>query len=64
MPDPVAAAKSVVTVPVAAVKAHPIVWVVVLGALVLVAIRYRATIVGWLTKAPGGARVTTFTRTA
>lgn len=63
MPNPVAAATSVATVPVAAIKAHPVVWLVALTLVAVVAIRYRTTIIGWFSKVPvAGGRVQTFAR--
>lgn len=59
--NPVATATKVVTVPVAAVKANPLIWLVVLGIIAAVVLRYRTTIAGWLTGAPLiGERTGTF----
>jgi hypothetical protein len=59
---PIKAATSVVAVPVAAVKANPIVWLVFFAILAAVIIRYRVTLLEWFAKAPGGDRVVTFAR--
>ncbi len=63
MSNPVAAVTSVATVPVAAIKAHPVVWVVALAIVAIVAIRYRVTVINWFSKVPvAGTRVQTFAR--
>lgn len=59
---PVKAVTSVVAVPVAAVKANPIVWLIFFAVIAAVVIRYRETILLWFAKAPGGDRVVTFAR--
>jgi hypothetical protein len=59
--NPVNAATRVVSVPVAAMKANPLVWLVVFGIVAAVVLRYRTTIAGWLTGAPLiGERTGTF----
>lgn len=63
MANPVAAATSVVTTPVAAIKAHPVVWIVALAIIAIVVIRYRAAILGLFSKVPvAGGKVVTFAR--
>jgi hypothetical protein len=64
MANPVAAVTSVVTTPAAAFKAHPVVWGVALTIVAAVVIRYRSTIIGWFSKAPGpvSSRVVPFLR--
>lgn len=60
--NPAQAATSVVTIPVAAMKAHPVVWLVFMLIVAAVVIRYRDTILAFFAKAPGGDRVVAFTR--
>lgn len=67
MANPVAkvteGAKDIVTEPVKAFKTHPVVWAIVVGVIVVLAIRYRSTIVGWLGNAgSAGAKVRQFAR--
>lgn len=50
--NPVAAATKVATVPLAAVKANPLIWLVFFAIVAAVILRYRATIAGWLSGAP------------
>ena len=59
---PVKAVGSVVTVPMAAVKAHPVVWLIFFAILAAVIIRYRVTLLAWAAKAPSGDKVVAFTR--
>lgn len=59
--SPAKAVTSVVTTPVAAIKANPIVWLIFFAILAAVIIRYRETIVSWFARAPViGDRVVTF----
>jgi len=59
--NPVASATKVVTVPVAAIKSNPLVWLVVFGITAALVLRYRTTIAGWLTGTPLiGERTGTF----
>jgi hypothetical protein len=61
MANPLNAATQVVAVPVAAIKANPIVWLIFFAVLAAVILRYRTTISAWLGGAPlVGERTTTF----
>jgi hypothetical protein len=63
MANPIGAATQVVAVPVAAIKANPIVWLVFFAIVAAVILRYRATISAWLGGAPLiGERTTAFIR--
>lgn len=63
MSNPVNAATKVVTVPVAAIKANPLVWLVFFAIIAAVVIRYRVTIQAWLGGAPLiGERTAVFMR--
>lgn len=50
--NPVATATKVVTVPVAAIKSNPLVWLVFFAFIAALVLRYRTTIAGWLTGTP------------
>lgn len=59
--NPAKAATDVVAVPVAAFKANPLIWLVVMAIIAAFVLRYRTTIAGWLTGAPIiGERTGTF----